>query len=663
MTEEEKNEEVKNEEDKKPLGPVYDIPKFETSEFEVGSEDVSDWRWAWRAGAGTVGLWNTVSEYGKLPLSKEELLAQRKKLLHEKNQKRQSRKVSKNPSIWDNVSNKTSKVNSKIDDFADAYVKTLDKVVNNNSVMIGVNKAVYTARKEVKYAVEKAGSAFKITNSSNFPINMAKSLGVKNASKTTSFGAKITESAAKKTAVKLAKKGGKFIAKKIPIACTVVGVGFAVDRFSNGEIIEGVEEIVSGVAANVPVVGTAVSEVLDVDLLVYDEYGIHLLDKDRFLKCDMEYTFRCIKEGKFPTMDGAMDARVNEVIRAEVYKYEKAKKEIEEYKKKVEKSLKEGKFNSNGINMEALIYSVALSSLAEKEKYLLESKQKTLEKGVPLDKDNRDMTAYFSDPEVLESMLLPLTKEQYEMMNRPSNAVELLANNKISSANYLYPVYSDSEISVEGMKHTYGEILIKRDEEDGSVIIGGALDGKLHGSFLCFDKDGELLEVAVYNHGEKMDVENENIEVSWVEDAYGRTVYQTVVDGKKFGWEMAVDADGNAGVAFYNDSNSMYLDVENIRIDMNPSETSRKAMIEEIEKQNMSEQQGRVALHDDLKAQSGGEQQLTGQYALAQAKCDLSLHTAGKRDNSVEVVKSDEKSESKLVAQATPVNGYDFTER
>ena len=572
-----------------------------------------------------------------------------------------------NPSTWGKVSSKAKKVNSKIDDFADAYVKSLDNIINNNSTMIEINKAFHEvrnfAKQEVKYAAKEVKGVFTLSKASDEAINMVQAPAVKSATKVPSSLAKLSEKPAVKTAVKWGGKTVKFAAKKIPLVCTGVGVGFAVDRFSNGEIIEGVEEIVSGVVANVPVVGTAISAALDVDLLVYDEYGIHLLDKDRFSKCDMEYTFRCIKEGKFPTMDGAMDARVNEVIRAEVYKYEKAKKEIEEYKKKVEKSLKEGKFNSNGINMDALIYSVALSSLAEKEKYLLESKQKTLKRGVPLDKDNRDMTAYFSDPEVLESMLLPLTKEQYEMMNRPSNAVELLANNKISSANYLYPVYSDSEISVEGMKHTYGEILIKRDEEDGSVIIGGALDGKLHGSFLCFDKDGELLDVAVYNHGEEMDVENKNIEASWVEDAYGRTVYQTVVDGKKFGWEMAVDADGNAGVAFYNDSNSMYLDVENIRIDMNPSETSRKAMIEEIEKQNMSEQQGRVALHADLKSQSGGEQQLTGQYALAQAKCDLSLHTAGKRDNSVEVVKSDEKSESKLVAQATPVNGYDFTER
>jgi hypothetical protein len=83
----------------------------------------------------------------------------------------------------------------------------------------------------------------------------------------------------------------------------------------------------------------------------------------------------------------------------------------------------------------------------------------------------------------------------------------------------------------------------------------------------------------------------------------------------------------------------------------------------EMTAQSEEEQKGRFDLFYDLKNQSAEEQHLTGQYALAQAKCDLSLHNAGKRDNSVEVVKSDEKSESKLVAQATPVNGYDFTER
>ena len=108
-------------------------------------------------------------------------------------------------------------------------------------------------------------------------------------------------------------------------------------------------------------------------------------------------------------------------------------------------------------------------------------------------------------------------------------------------------------------------------------------------------------------------------------------------------------------------------------IDMEPKETFRgvildelknqsaeaqqegEALHEDLKAQSTEAQQGRDALHADLKSQSADEQQLTGQYALAQAKCDLSLHNSDKREKDVEVVKSEEKSESKLVAQATPV--------
>ena len=80
MTEEEKKEEVKKEEDKKPLGPLRDLP-----EYEVGSEDVGDWRWVYRYSAIATGVWNTESQFGKLPLSEEELFQKRQEAkLHRK---------------------------------------------------------------------------------------------------------------------------------------------------------------------------------------------------------------------------------------------------------------------------------------------------------------------------------------------------------------------------------------------------------------------------------------------------------------------------------------------------------------------------------------------------------------------------------------------------
>ena len=123
MIEEEKKEEVKNEEDKKPLGPLRDLP-----EYEVGSEDVSDWRWAYRYSAIATGLWNAESKYGKLPLSEWELLEKSyddaMKWLENSAAWGEFFRTPENPSTWGKVSSKAKKVNSKIDDFADAYVKT-----------------------------------------------------------------------------------------------------------------------------------------------------------------------------------------------------------------------------------------------------------------------------------------------------------------------------------------------------------------------------------------------------------------------------------------------------------------------------------------------------------------------------------------------------------
>ena len=177
MTEEEKKDEVEDvevtkDEDFYPLGPVWDYPEYQGEyetiekgadgakifdeeflgplrdlpEYEFGSEDVGDLRWAYRYSSIATGLWTAESEYGKLPLSEEERLAYRKKLLRKKYHERRKRKVSKNPSTWDNISGKAKKVNSKIDEFAKAYTNAMDNAVNNNVVMKNVNEANITER-------------------------------------------------------------------------------------------------------------------------------------------------------------------------------------------------------------------------------------------------------------------------------------------------------------------------------------------------------------------------------------------------------------------------------------------------------------------------------------------------------------------------------------
>ena len=62
----------------------------------------------------------------------------------------------------------------------------------------------------------------------------------------------------------------KSAAKKIPLVCVGIACYMAKDRFEKGEYISGTAEVVSGVAACVPVVGTAVSLGIDVAVLASD---------------------------------------------------------------------------------------------------------------------------------------------------------------------------------------------------------------------------------------------------------------------------------------------------------------------------------------------------------------------------------------------------------
>lgn len=70
---------------------------------------------------------------------------------------------------------------------------------------------------------------------------------------------------------------------------------------------------------------------------------------------------------------------------------------------------------------------------------------------------------------------------------------------------------------------------------------------------------------------------------------------------------------------------------------------------------------------EELKSQKGDVQKLTGQYALAQAKCDLSIHNVGNRDNVNEVEKPVEKTvvkaKHKEVASVVIAKGDDFLNR
>jgi len=77
----------------------------------------------------------------------------------------------------------------------------------------------------------------------------------------------------------------KSAAKKIPLVCVGVACAMAKDRFEKGEYIAGTAEVVSGVAACVPVFGTAVSLGIDAAVLASDllssSHGSYTVDKQQ----------------------------------------------------------------------------------------------------------------------------------------------------------------------------------------------------------------------------------------------------------------------------------------------------------------------------------------------------------------------------------------------
>ena len=223
--------------------------------------------------------------------------------------------------------------------------------------------------------------------------------------------------------------------------------------------------------------------------------------------------------------------------------------------------------------------------------------------------------------------------------NKPIKVANSKKDTYIASLDYLYPeaqVLNVGEVQLIQRKSFQNtKIKVVQDEETGDKIIGAMVDGKPHGALLNIDSKGNIKECKLYDHGEEVSSEGNSIEYKYEQGPAGEEHYLTRLNGLKFGWELVKDKNGCAKVGVYEDG--MVATIQNL----------------EVFEQTVSGE--RNVLRDDLKNQSADEQHLTGQYALAQVKCDLSLHNAEKRDKDVEVVEPEEKSKSKLVAQATPV--------
>lgn len=100
---------------------------------------------------------------------------------------------------------------------------------------------------------------------------------------------------------------GKTALKKIPVIGALMGLGFGIKRFTNGDINGGLLEIASGVASIVPVGGTVVSLAIDLFLAKRD-YDNAKIKSDPSKIDNMEKNFtKNIDWGKLPIIGGLIN--------------------------------------------------------------------------------------------------------------------------------------------------------------------------------------------------------------------------------------------------------------------------------------------------------------------------------------------------------------------
>lgn len=141
---------------------------------------------------------------------------------------------------------------------------------------------------------------------------------------------------AKKVAASYAKMGGKAMAasaaKKLPLICVGIACAMAKERYEKGEYVKAGLEVVSGVAACVPVFGTAVSLGIDAAVLLSDlkvfEHGVMPKDPNSHMAAESTFVEK-------------PEIRQDKLVR----KVDKAKEAKE--KKKAEDKKKAQKFEAN----------------------------------------------------------------------------------------------------------------------------------------------------------------------------------------------------------------------------------------------------------------------------------------------------------------------------
>lgn len=177
-------------------------------------------------------------------------------------------------------------------------------------------------------------------------------------------------------------------------------------------------------------------------------------------------------------------------------------------------------------------------------------------------------------------------------------------------------VISENRRSISGGKdgEQSGTYVCQR-FDDGSMVLFSEVDGKKHGAEINIDAKGEISVGAVYAHGEVLNVQNCQCDVTRDEDNNVQSV-DVLLDGKPFGYSLSADRDGTALLGFYEQGGKVIMAE-------NPLGDNRMALAAALREQ----------------AEKGGESPLNPKAVLQARKIDKKT---GARKSKITLVKRQE---------------------
>ncbi len=124
---------------------------------------------------------------------------------------------------------------------------------------------------------------------------------------------------------------------------------------------------------------------------------------------------------------------------------------------------------------------------------------------------------------------------------------------------------SDGGIDIAIPNTDYKSAELKRlSNEKGETIDVSILDGKPHGSVMIMDKDGNIKDLKLYDHGKEIDLNANALELK-NEEKGGITHQYALLNGEKFGAETITEPNGTTTVAFW-DKNGEIIAAANAAI-------------------------------------------------------------------------------------------------